>query len=465
MFLFPLIYLCVFAVSLYAVLKGNQGAVLLYIIFGLPIYITVMSITFMYGLGSWIPFLQVLKEASILITFTSIVLHLHKKIKFHLFDWLIIVYAVYNLLYLLLPVGIYTVYEKLVAFKNISFFSLIYFTGRFIQVKKVNFNITFVCIAVLQVAGAIILFTEISADRHFQTLTGYADYNYAFFDAKPTGSYGLTNTFEADNGIKRFASFFAHPLEHAAVTLVTLSILCAVAIQPDNKFKLNKLMIFTLLCTLFSVTFALSRASLASFFIELYVLALVTRKTKLVKTLHIGFAAAIIVLFLLKGDLVDYAIDTLTFNNGSSMAHVISWLEGIQAIGSHPLGLGLGASGRVGAAFGLNIGGENEPIIIGVQTGIIAMLLYLVMYIYMLAYAFRRFRHTTGKSRRIALFILLLKIGLIIPMLTAEIESYAYITYITWFFTGLLVNLEMSRVEDRPFVKQKTFTLIPSTGT
>ncbi|WP_295191852.1 hypothetical protein, partial [Sediminibacterium sp.] len=47
------------------------------------------------------------------------------------------------------------------------------------------------------------------------------------------------------------------------------------------------------------------------------------------------------------------------------------------------------------------------------------------------------------------LFILLLKIGMIIPYLTAEAESYLYIGYITSFFTGIMINIKYNSDGDR----------------
>jgi len=41
----------------------------------------------------------------------------------------------------------------------------------------------------------------------------------------------------------------------------------------------------------------------------------------------------------------------------------------------------------------------------------------------------------------------LFKIGLIIPLFTAEIDSYIYVSYITWFLTGYMINLIQSTKE------------------
>ena len=43
--------------------------------------------------------------------------------------------------------------------------------------------------------------------------------------------------------------------------------------------------------------------------------------------------------------------------------------------------------------------------------------------------------------------VILIKIGLIIPLFTAEIESYIYVSYITWFLSGYMINLIQSKKE------------------
>jgi hypothetical protein len=92
------------------------------------------------------------------------------------------------------------------------------------------------------------------------------------------------------------------------------------------------------------------------------------------------------------------------------------------------------------------VGGENQFIIIGVQTGIITAGIYITMYIMVMRKALQLFKTQTGKIRRLALFIFLIKVGMLIPLFTSEAESYIYISYITWILTGLLMSMS-SRLE------------------
>ena len=155
----------------------------------------------------------------------------------------------------------------------------------------------------------------------------------------------------------------------------------------------------------------------------------------------------IAVLFYIQGDIYDLIISTINFTDNSSAFHVLQWLDGIEAISANPLGLGLGMSGRVSGAVGDSIGGENQLVIIGVQAGIIAILLYIAIYIGLIRLAVQQFKAKTGKIRQLALCVLLVKIGMIIPTFTANTESYIYIAYITWFCAGLLNTMSLYQSE------------------
>jgi O-antigen ligase len=109
--------------------------------------------------------------------------------------------------------------------------------------------------------------------------------------------------------------------------------------------------------------------------------------------------------------------------------------------------MGLGESGRMSAFEGLNTGGENQFIIIGVQLGLVGLGLYLAAYILTIKHAIKTIKTQTGKIRRLALFVLLVKIGLFIPLFTAEVESYIYISYTTWFLTGLFFNMKAQTIK------------------
>lgn len=445
MFVFPLIYLSVFIIAIKNLILRNKQGVLIFLIIGLPIYTTSLSTALQSGFSSIVPFMQPCKELLILITLGVGIWELNKRIKLQIIDYVILAYLFYNLIYVVLPIGQYGFGDKLIAFKSSSFFTLVYCAGRIFDPARIYISKYFSYILAVFIAAAGILIFEIINNQHFQTLTGYADFNFYYFNEDATGDYGLSWTFQTSTGLRRFASLFANPLEFAASTLLTLAIIAGLYTTDDNKIKVDTLGIVAIIATQFSIFFALSRSSLASYFIMIFIYALITKKKLILNIMYGGFVALAIyfIFFMLvtNPDLYEFIYETLTFTNPSSVGHLLAWIEGIDAIAANPFGLGLGQSGRVAASLSEATGGENQYIIIGVQTGIITLLLYLFMHIYFIKTCWKWYPFLKGKEKQVCLSLLLMKVGFIIPLFTSELESSVYISYISWFLSGIFVNM------------------------
>lgn len=451
---FPLIYLLAFLFSVKEIANGQRQGILLFFIFGLSIYTTTLSVLFNLNLRELIIFFQPLKEILILAVLGICIWYYRQKFVLHLIDYLVIIFFLYSLIYLFIPLSDYGFTDRLSALKSTSFFAFIYATGRLINIREIYISKNFKYVLLVSIAAAVLVLYEALTGQHFQTLTGYADYNFYMYDQDPSGNYGLTWTFETENGFKRYASFFANPLEHASATLLALSVIAGLYTYDNNKIKLDLFGKIAFAATQISIFLALSRASFVSYFIMIYVYAFVTRKKLILNLYHLGFAAVVLYFAYLinNEEIYDFVVDTITFQNASSLGHVIEWVNGIEAMVANPMGLGLGSSGKVSSALGLNIGGENQFVIIGVQLGFIGFLLYLLLQVFLIAYPLNWINKLSGKERKIAITVFLLKVGSIIPLLTADFESYIYISYFIWFLSGLFINI-LSRKMAKPNVK------------
>jgi hypothetical protein len=452
MFLFPLAYLFSFFYGVNKLFKKQIEGLLAYIIVGLPIYINAMSVSFMYGFAAWIPIMQSMKEVIVLISAYLVFTYArsYRKINFHYIDILIALFFVYTLTFVILPVGSYSFFNKALALKNLSFFPFLYFIGRFCTYQTININkvFTFIVVVII-IAGCIVLVERINY-QHLQTYTGYSNYNAKFFDTDITGSYGLSWTFETESGLKRFASIFANPLDFSASTVVALSILLALITYKTKQFTIAPSTIETigLLASFICILFAASRASFVSYFLVFYFYAWFIKQHKILLYFHLLLLITIILfLYFLEGDLYDYVVNTISFENTSSLGHLVEWANGIDAMITKPLGMGLGESGRVSVALKENVGGENQLIIIGVQTGVFGLLLYLTITVSIIKEGIKNLKLATSRHWKIILAVVLFKIGLIIPLFTAEIDSYIYVSYITWFLTGYMINIIQSPKE------------------
>jgi hypothetical protein len=450
MFIFPLIYLISFVVALREILKGNRAGILIFMIFGLSMYTTAMSVAFMLGMKDIIPFLQFFKEILVLSTLALTIVNLKYKPRFQLIDYAILAFLALTIIYAIFPIGEQRFTQRLLALKATSFFIVVYFIGRLTDVKTIFINKYFNYIILLTIAAGAVLIVELMMYQQMQLFTGYVEYNYYFFNFEPGGEFGLSTSFDSDSGFRRFASFFSNPLEHAAATILALAVIGGLYTRDDNKFNINGIGMLALGASFLSILFALSRAPLAGYLLVIYVYALLTKKKYITHTVHaaVGLGAIYLIYLFFQfennhNSLISVLMNTIDFSDPSSIGHIEQWAEGIVAIIEKPMGLGLGSSGRVGGTLGENVGGENQFIIIGVQVGVIASFLYLSIYIMFIKAGLKWFPMLNGKERKVCLTVLLLKIGLFIPLLTSEVESSSYISYMEWFLSGLLISIIM----------------------
>ncbi|WP_419801091.1 O-antigen ligase family protein [Mucilaginibacter sp.] len=450
MFIFLLIFITSFIVALREVINGNRAGIFVFLIFGLSIYTTAMSVAYLIGLKSLIPLFQFFKEFLVLSVLILNIISLKQKPRFHLIDYAIFAFLAYTILYAVLPIGEQNFGQRLVALKSISFYVVVYFTGRFLDVKSIYISKYFNYLLLLTIAAGAVVLAELAFNQQLQTLTGYADYSYYFFNFEPSGNYGLSWTFESEGGYKRFASFFANPLEHAAATLLALSVIAALYTRDDNKISINSMGLLALGASFISIIFAISRAPLAGYFLIIYVYGWITRKKTITNTFHVALGLVVVYLIYLfskfednNTGIVEVLMNTVDFSNPSSVGHLVEWVQGIMAMIAQPLGLGLGSSGRVGGTLGENIGGENQFIIIGVQAGVIALFLYLSVYVLFIKTGFKWINRLKGKERKICMAVLLFKIGVFIPLLTSEVESSSYISYLNWLLSGIFISMIM----------------------
>ncbi len=441
MLLLPLAYFASFFYSLVAIFKKKYFDILAFYIVGLPIYITTLAILEMYGLQSLVLMAQYSKEIISILSLFLILYTFKNRPTFSKTDYLVIFYFIFCGIYILLPLGSFNTYQKIIAFKNIAFFPIVYFIGRLISLDALNISKYQVLTIVLGICFALVAITEYATSTHFQSHTGYAQYNLKYMGIEPQGSYGLSWTFEIEGGIKRFSSVFANPLEFAAGTIVLFAMIASAATL--NNIRPKSILIIGMIAGIISVILALSRASFVGLMITIYAYCLLMRYNQLLKIIHVGLGTMIVgfTVFLLNTDIGEFIINTINFSNSSSLSHLVEWIEGLQAMRNHPMGMGLGESGSVAGELGLNTGGENQLIILGVQTGIVPVVVYIAIMIAIIRVSIRQVRKGNELSRQVGLIVFLLKIGLILPLLTASAESYLYISYVSWFFSGLLINL------------------------
>ena len=441
MFIFSLAYIASFLYYLKGLRLKEPKRIAYFYVVGMSMYTIGLSTTMMTFSAEVVNVIKYFKEIAVGSCFIYLLSTEFKNIRFNTLDWLITILFSYCAFYIILPVGNFTVIEKIIVFKSYGLFGPLYFIGRWMPIQKTDpKKITHWVIGLLLLA-CLVQMGEVIFYQHLQSYSGYTAYNQKINQLYSSGSYGLTQTFETDLGVKRFASFFQDPLDFA-ITLV-LGICIAIGwIQYDEENKVSKkakwLMLFALLFALYQTY---SRASMLGAAIAiLYYLFMTNRKNFIQYSVLTAFAGLLYIYFSENEKTRNYIIDTILFRESSALSHLLAWLGGIEAMIEQPLDLGLGSSGIYAFGDGLGIGGENHLIFIGVQTGVISLLLYLIIFIYIWISLSKNWRTLNGFVKILALALLLFKAGSLVPMLTSYFESFLFMSYFTWFLSGYLTS-------------------------
>jgi hypothetical protein len=442
---FPIIYIASFLYFFKGLFQHKPDRILWFIILGISSYTTSLSITYAIGFTPAVNAIKYFKEIAAVSTLAYLVMNHRGKFNIQVIDWLVMLLFTYCLAYVFIPVGKMTFIERITVFKSYGMFGLFYFIGRLLPLSTDDFKKYWYIIIAVMVFAVVLQQAEVVFDKHFQNNISYTDYNQQVNQIYPSGSYGLTMTFETDNGIKRFASFFHDPLDFAISLLMCLCLVLAWISFDNDKIIPDKWKWLIVMLLLWGLYKTFSRASMLGSILVLYAYAIMTKRKLLLRTLYFSILLGIFWLILFAEDKFQgYVIDTVLFRESSSLGHLISWVTGIDAMLEQPFGMGLGSSGLYAFGDGLGIGGESQPIFMGVQTGIISMLLYLIIYIYLFIVVVRKWSVAQGEYKMLGCSILLMKIGFFIPMLTSYFESFLYLSYLSWIFYGLFINYTTS---------------------
>jgi hypothetical protein len=439
-----LIYIIFIGLTLGEIYKGNSAYLLLYVICFLPFY-TVFQIT-VFNAFENIVLINSIKYSKDFVFFSSFILFIigtkhsfiNRTFNFSVLDKLIITFLALVLVYLIIPLGEANLISKIIYAKNIFLIGILYFFGRNTDFNFKNWNIVIKLLVFLTLLSFIIALLETVAGTHLHSFLGYSNYNLVVNDIDPQGNYGLNWSFESQGAKPRYASFFADPLEFSASLILFFSLVLWLFIH--SKYKQNKLLFFSLiLVIIFSFLFAFSRASMFSGILVLVFGLYLSRNYKIIFSMFFIVLLGFVYVYNFSDEELRFFIqDTLTFQNTSSLGHLVEWIEGIISIYENPFGVGLAMSGNAsGVDQSIKIGGENQFLIYGVQMGIVSLVLYLLILIKAIYNSARLYLKSVDYNHKSIGFITsLTKFGLLIPLFTANAELYLFVALFSWYLVG-----------------------------
>ena len=453
--LFIVFYFIVFIYTIDKISKGKIEYIIIYICTCLPIYTTLQAQAFKLFESEIIVIIIKLSKDIIFIYVFMIFLfgkniHLFKRsFKFSLVDKLIIFFTFLVTVYALIPLGEADIFSRLIYAKNLYIVSITYLIGRNIKIDEVFFNTIKKILKYLIFSVTFFLCFEFIISTHFHTIIDFSNYNTTINEIDPQGNFGLSWSFESQGLLPRYAAFFADPLELSASLLLLTSLL--IFNFWNNKKNINYFLLFMVGA---AFLFSFSRGAIvACIGIVLFAL-LLNKKHKTLLFIFSSFILSTLSLLYFGSDEIRYIIiDTLKFENTSSLGHLVEWIEGILSIFENPLGIGLAMSGNAsGVDQAIKVGGENQFLIFGVQMGVLSVIIYVLILFYIIKRSCKVYYMSSNIDKHISFLVACTKFGLLLPLLTANAELYLFVSLTTWFFAGYIE----SRYTELKFEKNKS---------
>tara|TARA_B100000945_G_scaffold239418_1_gene195523 strand:- start:1301 stop:2686 length:1386 start_codon:yes stop_codon:yes gene_type:complete len=454
-FLFIVFYFIIFIYSIEKISKGKIEYLIFFICTCLPIYTTLQAQAFkIFQNENIINFIKFSKDLIFIYVFIIFIFGNKKsiysrKFKFSLVDKLILAFTFLVTIYALIPLGEADFISKLVYAKNLYIISITYLIGRNIIINKVFFNTIKKTLKYLILLISFFLCFEFFLSTHFHTFIDFSNYNFVVNEIDPQGNYGLSWSFESQGSSPRYAAFFADPLELSASLLLITSLL--IFNFWNNKNNINYFLLF-LVAIAFILSF--SRGAIVACILMILFGFLINKQYKILILIFTIFLISTLSLIYFGSEEARYLIiDTLKFENTSSLGHLIEWIEGILSIFENPLGIGLAMSGNArGVNQAIKIGGENQFLIFGVQMGVLSVIIYILILFFIIKRSFQVYLKSSNFIKQISFIVCCTKFGLLLPLLTANAELYLFVSLTTWFFAGYVE----SRYTELKFEKNKS---------
>ncbi|MDA1363961.1 MAG: O-antigen ligase family protein [Candidatus Marinimicrobia bacterium] len=438
--IFIVLYLLIFTKSFVNISRGNFEYLLYYICLALPFYATLQAQVFEIFNNELL--VNMIKLSKDFIFFYALLIFIvgknesiyNRTFTFSNLDKLFLSFVILIIFYTIIPIGEADLISRIIYSKNILLIPLVYLIGRNLEFSdKVYTNLKNIFLVVI-ITSSVFVFFEFIFSTHFHSFINYSNYNSIVNEIDPLGNYGLSWSFESQGARPRYAAFFADPLELSASLLFFFSFIIFFFYKRVN---LSNVLPFILIVFLLLMSFSRG-AIVACFGIVLFSL-LINQKYRILFTMFsISVILSLLTYFLGGEDLQYLIIDTLKFENTSSLGHLIEWIEGILSIIENPLGIGLAMSGNAGGVDqSLKVGGENQFLIFGVQMGIIAIIIYSVILLKVIIRSLKLYVDTKDlKHKHISFIVACTKFGLILPLLTANAELYLFVSLVSWLLAG-----------------------------
>jgi hypothetical protein len=408
------------------------------------------------------------KEVVVFIAFFAVVikqLRSKAKIELTLADWLAILYLFTICMLGLGTPGLYEAREplqiRLYGIRDAGFLIVVYFTGRFAPLVSRDMGKVLHAIYAVGVFSVLVGFFEyFFLPVQVLLIVGYVNYTN-WLGTTFTGTFGLPENLYVVLGgvlVRRMFSIFL--MSNVYAQCLVLIIPAIAYIRATSSHRRALMSTFALGATLVALSLTITRASILACITALYIVGylLGDKFTRRVA----GIISGAMVLGALGIVLYRPSLGVVTTSDTSIASHFNLWAESVHTIMESPIiGMGAGTSGFASTRDMINgrentWGGESQYFVIGVEFGLIALLLHLGFIVAVLRGSLKAFyTQSQWGPRGVCLVAFAGGVGVAINAATTAEWAVTFPTFVFWWLAGMSVQMA-SEGEPKRIVKVAT---------
>ncbi len=345
---------------------------------------------------------------------------------------------------------------SLFGLRDAAFFVIFYFVGRATPEIAGDERLAKRAFAVLLVTCVVAIGEQLFVTPQMLALLGVGSYVRDFIGAglfTRGNVYGLPDNYWSLMGghmVRRSGSVFLSSQGFALIFIIFLPAATLWVLRNERERKLWMYLGYAIIWTGLAVTF--TRAAIAIGAAQvLFILAARRRVTGVALMATVGVALFLIAVAVVPG-LGTFALETVTWQTGSSQSHLKDWVDGVAAFLQQPWGYGLGTADQSAVRGGLvPITSDNLYLKYAVELGVPGLVVLLGTLGCFIG-AGRRLATfgSTEDERAFGTTVALATVGIALYGVTAVMFSEPLVAYLLFWVGGSAVTL--SQQLERPAV-------------
>jgi hypothetical protein len=334
----------------------------------------------------------------------------------------------------------------LLGWRDTVYVTLLYFVGRASPEIARDDRYLRALVAVGVVTSVVAIVERLLVTPEMLVVLGAAGYIQDFLGLTVTtvhNAYGLPDnywTMLGDRVVQRAGSTYLSSQGFAVPFLLILPAATLLLFRAERR----RTLVWVAYATLWvALLLTVTRMTIVTCLAQVLVLAAMHRRWGLVVGWGLVSVVGLVAALVAAPNLAAFVWDTLSWQTGSSLAHLEDWGEGLGHLVEHPLGSGLGAGGLTAARAGLApIAADSQYLKFAVDLGLPGLALYLAVLAGVLGASIRTFRsHYSGGARAVAALTGAAVVGLALNGITTVPLGTPFFAYVFFWLAGTTVTL------------------------